>query len=201
VAALSDSIFQSELLISERNFLRLFPDEEGYRFFLIDAEPALSSDVARSLEDRLSDFGFDVTSTNERLASFHRVENTYLSTFQALGGLGLILGTLGLAAVLMRNALERRKELALLRAVGYDRSDFRFMVLAENASLLISGLMTGTVCALLAIAPAFVSRGGHLPFGNIVLLLMVVLVTGFLASLIATRAALRSPLLSALRSE
>jgi ABC-type lipoprotein release transport system permease subunit len=201
VAALSDSIFQSELLISEKNFLRLFPDEEGYRFFLIDAEPALSSDVARSLEDRLSDFGFDVTSTNERLASFHRVENTYLSTFQALGGLGLILGTLGLAAVLMRNALERRKELALLRAVGYDRSDFRFMILAENASLLISGLMTGTVCALLAIAPAFVSRGGHLPFGNIVLLLMVVLVTGFLASLIATRAALRSPLLSALRSE
>jgi ABC-type lipoprotein release transport system permease subunit len=56
--------------------------------------------------------------TEERLANFHRVENTYLSTFQMLGGLGLILGTLGMAAVLLRNVLERRRELALLRAVG-----------------------------------------------------------------------------------
>ncbi len=201
VAALSDSIFQSELLISDKSFLRLFPDEGGYRFFLIDAEPAVSSDVSRSLEERLSDFGFDVTSTGERLASFHRVENTYLSTFQALGGLGLILGTVGLGAVLLRNALERRRELALLRAIGYNRSHFRLMVLAENALLLISGLMTGTACALLAIAPAFFSRGGHLPAGDLVWLLMAVMATGFLASLIATRAALRSPLLRALRSE
>jgi len=37
-------------------------------------------------------------STPEKLAAFHRVENTYLSTFQALGGLGLLLGTLGLGA-------------------------------------------------------------------------------------------------------
>ena len=53
------------------------------------------------------DFGADATGTAERLAQFHRVENTYLSTFQALGGLGLILGTMGLATVLLRNVLER----------------------------------------------------------------------------------------------
>ncbi|HJU92729.1 MAG TPA: FtsX-like permease family protein, partial [Pyrinomonadaceae bacterium] len=36
VGALSDSIFQSELLMSEKNFLRLFPDQEGYRMFLLE---------------------------------------------------------------------------------------------------------------------------------------------------------------------
>ncbi|HEY7544611.1 MAG TPA: ABC transporter permease, partial [Blastocatellia bacterium] len=36
VAALADSIFQGELLMSEKNFIRLFPETEGYRFFLID---------------------------------------------------------------------------------------------------------------------------------------------------------------------
>ena len=60
------------------------------------------------------------SSAVERLAAFHRVENTYLSTFQALGGLGLLLGTVGLSAIMFRNVLERRRELALLRAVGYD---------------------------------------------------------------------------------
>lgn len=203
VGSLADSVLQSELVMSEKNFLRLFPEQEGYRFFLIDSNrsSAQLSAIATTLEDRLSDFGFDVVQTGERLASFHRVENTYLSTFQMLGGLGLLLGTLGMAAVLLRNVLERRRELALLRAVGYNSSHFTLMVIAENALLLFCGLITGTVCALLAIAPVFFERGGRLPNISLGLLLAGVLVSGLTASLIATWAALRSPLLPGLRGE
>jgi hypothetical protein len=202
VATLSDSIFQSELLVSEQNFLRHFPEQEGYRVFLIDLpdERAVPR-VAAVLEERLSDFGFDAASTSERLAGFHRVENTYLSTFQTLGGLGLALGTLGLAAVLLRNVLERRRELALLRAVGYNRRHFALMIVAENALLLACGLLTGTLCALLAIAPVVASRGGRLPLASLGLLLAAVVVSGLAASLVATAAAVRAPLLAALREE
>jgi len=202
VAALSDSLFQGELLMSERNFLRLFPEQEGYRFFLLDLPaPERAAEVSAALEDRLADFGFDAAPTAERLASFHRVENTFLSTFQMLGGLGLALGTLGLAAVLLRNVLERRRELALLRAVGYRRSHFALMVVAENALLLFCGLVTGTACALLAVVPVVASRGGRLPLASLGLLLLAVVVSGLLASLLATVAALRSPLLASLRAE
>ena len=201
VGALSDSIFQSELLMSDKNFVRLFPDKQGYRFFLLDTPAANASAVAATLEDRLSDFGFDAQSTADRLANFHRVENTYLSTFQLLGGLGLILGTLGMAAVLLRNVFERRRELALLRAVGYNSSHFALMVISENVLMLCCGVGLGFVCALLAIAPVFFERGGRLPNISLGLLLLAVLVSGALASLIATFAALRSPLLPALRAE
>ncbi|HYG12061.1 MAG TPA: ABC transporter permease [Pyrinomonadaceae bacterium] len=201
VAALSDSLFQSELLMSERNFLRAFPAEQGYRFFLLDAAPEKTASVAALLESRLSDFGFDATGTGERLAEFHRVENTYLSTFQTLGGLGTILGTLGLATVLLRNVLERRRELALLRAVGYNARHLALMVVAENALLLCGGLLTGVLCALLAIAPAFYARGGRLPTASLAVLLALVVVAGLAASLLATVAVLRSPLLPALRAE
>jgi len=202
VAALSDSIFQSELLMSDKNFLRLFPSEEGYRMFLIDFPTTQQAGAASTLlEERLSDFGFDATSTAERLANFHRVENTYLSTFQMLGGLGLALGTLGMAAVLLRNVFERRKELALLRAVGYNSSHFAAMVITENALMLVFGLVVGFVCALLAIAPVIFERGGRLPNMSLGLLLLAVLVSGATASLVATMAALRSPLLPALRAE
>src|SRR5687768_2638980 len=199
VAALSDSIFQSELIMSEKNFLRLFPSEQGYRYFLIDAPNG--SDAATVLEDRLSDFGFDAQSTEERLATFHRVENTYLSTFQLLGGLGLALGTLGMAAVLLRNVLERRRELALMRAVGYNSSHFAVMVITENVLMLCLGLAVGFVCALLAIAPVLLERGSKGPNISLGLLLLAILVSGATASLVATIAALRSPLLPALRSE
>jgi hypothetical protein len=202
VAALSDSIFQSELLMSEKNFLRLFPSEEGYRMFLVDVpNREQAAAVSTVLEERLSDFGFDAVSTEERLANFHRVENTYLSTFQMLGGLGLALGTLGMAAVLLRNVFERRKELALLRAVGYNSSHFAAMVITENVLMLMLGLAVGFVCALLAIAPVLFERGGRLPNISLGLLLLAVLLSGATASLVATLAALRSPLLPSLRAE
>jgi len=197
VAALDDSIFQSELIVSEKNFTHAFPDEQGFRYFLIDGPPS----IAAPLDDALSDYGFDAVSTPERLAAYHRVENTYLSTFQALGGLGLLLGTLGLGAVLLRNVMERRKELALLRAVGYRPEHLRTMVIAENAYLLIAGTVIGAVSALVAILPAFLQRGGHLPNPSLALLLLAVPVAGMAASLIAVRMVARAPLLETLHAE
>src|SRR5262249_36072251 len=157
--------------------------------------------VATTFEERLSDFGFDAISTQEKLAGFHQVENTYLSTFQTLGGLGLLLGTIGLAAVLLRNVLERRREIALMRAIGYRPAHLSFLVIAENAMLLGCGLLTGVFCALLAIIPALIARGGRLSALSLGGLLLAVLVTGLAASVIAIRAVIRSPLIPALRSE
>ena len=201
VALLKDSVFQGELLMSEQNFLRAFPDQEGFRFFLLDVPASETERVTETLEQGLADFGFDVAGTAERLAGFHRVENTYLSTFQTLGGLGLVLGTLGLGAVLLRNVLERRRELALLRAVGYGARDFSLMVVSENAAMLLWGLATGTLCALVAIAPALVSRGGAFSLTSLILLLVAVLASGVIASLLAVAASVRSPLLESLRAE
>ncbi len=201
VAALDDSIFQGELLMSEENFLELFPEHDGYRLLLVETEPERESEAVSSIEDALVDFGGSATGTADRLAQFHRVENTYLSTFQMLGGLGLLLGTIGLGAVLLRNVLERRRELALMRALGYQQWDFLLMSMAESLALLVAGLLTGAASAFLATAPVVWDRGGQLP-GTLVLgLLGGVLVVGLVASLTATAAALRSPLLPALREE
>jgi ABC-type antimicrobial peptide transport system permease subunit len=199
VGVLADSVLQGELLMSEANFIKLFPDQQGYRVFLIEGGDSTKTSAA--LEDKLSDFGLDAISTEEKLASFHQVENTYLSTFQTLGGLGLLLGTLGLATVLLRNVLERRKELALLRAVGYQSSHLSLMVVAENVLLLGCGLAGGVLCAFVAIAPAFLARGGKVSIVSLSLLLVAVLVTGLAASLLAVIAAVRSPLLASLRTE
>lgn len=201
VAALAQSIFQGELLMAEAPFMRVFPEWEGYRFFLIDAPLRQTGEMLALLESRLADFGADAATTSDRLAGFRRVEYTYLSTFQMLGGLGLLLGTIGLGAVLLRNVLERRRELAVLRAVGYRQADFFTMVMAENVLLLVGGLFVGTSCALLAIAPMFLDRGSQLPGLSLAVLLVGVLLTGLLVSLGSTVIALRAPLLRALRGE
>lgn len=202
VAALQDSIFQGELLMSQVHLLDLFPEQAGYQFLLVDTAPASVPVVAAAIEEGLGDLGAVATLAADRLTEFHKVENTYLSTFQTLGGLGMLLGTVGLATVLLRNVLERRRELALLGAVGYRRSHFLVMLVAENALLVAGGLAAGTLCALVAIVPAAAEHGGQVPLttGGL-LLLFGVLVTGLLSSALALRAAVRGPLLEALRAE
>ena len=202
VAALKDSVFQGELLMSDANFVTLFPEQQGYRFLMIDVPADKAAEVSAAIENGAGDLGADAVPTAERLAEFHAVENTYLSTFQTLGGLGLLVGTVGLAAVLLRNVLERRRELALLRAVGYGRGHLFAIILSENAVLLGWGLAAGAVSALVAIAPAALERGARLPLtSGGWLLLLAVLGAGLVSSLIATRAALRAPLVGALRAE
>jgi putative ABC transport system permease protein len=201
VGALADSLFQSELVMAEAELLRAFPDEDGYRFFLVEAPGEKTVAVASFLESHLRDLGFDAATTSERLARFHQVENTYLSTFQALGALGLVLGTLGLGAVLLRNALERRRELALLRAVGYREADVTTLVLAENLLLLCLGLGLGGASALLAVTPALHERGSGIPVLGTLGLLLLVFAAGLLASRAAVAVVHRSTLLDSLRSE
>jgi putative ABC transport system permease protein len=205
VGALRDSVLQAELIIGEEQFVRLFPDSGGFRFFLIDSDQveteAQAAALAGVVERELQPFGVDAVSTTERLAAFHRVENTYLSTFQALGGLGLLLGTIGLAAVMFRNVLERRRELALLRAVGYDRRHVRLMILAETIFLLLAGLVAGVVCALIAVIPAWLSHGGGGPGPGLILLVAAIASAGVISAAAATRAAVSGRLLDALRAE
>src|SRR5262249_3342490 len=125
----------------------------------------------------------------------------YISTFQALGALGLVLGTVGLGAVLLRNAFERRRELALLQAVGYRRRHISQMVLAENLLLLVLGLAIGTVTALLAVLPVLRARPGVVPIAALAPLLLPVLVVGVAASRVGIVILRRLPLLASLRSE
>lgn len=196
VGALSNSVLQSELVIAEANFVKVFPGEQGFRFFLIDGPAS----ALGPLEEVLSDFGFDATNAADRLASFTQVENTYLSTFQILGALGLLLGTAGLAAVLLRNIVERRKELALLVAVGYRARDLRSMVIAENAFLAVAGLAIGLGTAAIAILPVLVERGTIAPGLSLPAMVVGVPFIAVSASTLALRLLRKSPLLESLRA-
>ena len=118
---LDNSVFQSGLLLSEDHFLELHPTQEGYQFFLIETPPGKEGGGAVAAQHGAGRPRFRGRADGGAVAVVPGVENTYLSTFQALGGLGLILGSLGLAVVLLRSVWERRGELALLRALGFRR--------------------------------------------------------------------------------
>lgn len=201
VGAVANSILQGNLVISEKNFVTRFPHEAGYRMFLIDAPSNNADKVAETLSKALQDVGFSVTSARERLAAFNAVQNTYLGTFQMLGGLGLVLGSFGLGVILLRNVFERRSELALLLAVGFRKASLKWLILSEHAALLVSGLVIGVVAAAIAILPSVLRPGAELPIAQLGLTLGAVFLCGLVWTIVAASRALRQPLLNELRNE
>ena len=209
VGTLWDSVFQGELLMAEEDLLQSLPAPDGYRLFLSEWEEvpqgeealaAAEAEAADIVVGALADYGAVSTSTRARLAEFHQVENTYLSTFQALGGLGLLLGTFGLGAVLLRNADERRQEWALLSAAGYRRRDFAELGFWENALLLSAGLAAGSIAAFIAILPVLGQRDASGSLTLLMLLLAGILAFGLGAGAFAARAAANRPILESLRA-
>lgn len=181
VATLAHSIFQSELLMGEANFAKLFPSQSGFGMVLAKTPPADELELRRLLGNELEDFAVTIESTAERLARYQEVANTYLSTFQVLGSLGLLLGTIGLAVILLRGLVERKSELALLSAIGFRKSARAKLILAENAFLLLIGLAIGAGCALIGVLPTILSSTRSINLSQLALTLLAVLITGLTA--------------------
>jgi hypothetical protein len=200
VGLLTGSIFAGEVLVAEEHLARL-RGGAGFQVLLIEPPPGESAAVAETLRRELGDLGLDVQRTADVLAGFARVQNTYLMTFGVLGGLGLLLGTFGLLAVLIRGVLERRGELALLVALGWRRRQLVQLLLVEHGVLLVAGLLLGAGPALVAVLPQLRSAQADVPWAFLAALLAGCAVLGLAACALAALHQTRRSLLPALRSE
>ena len=201
VGLLLNSILQGQLMIGETNFEAHFPAINGYRFFLFGGGDGDLESRRAILENRLGDVGMDVQETRAVLSSLLAVQNTYLRTFQSLGALGLLLGTVGLAVTQMRSVLERRRELAVMRAIGFTRGRLAKLVLGETVVLLMAGIGCGVLCAVLAVLPYAVANSIRPPILEPLAVVAGVILFGMLAGLLAVRRVVTLPLLSSLRAE
>ena len=201
VGQLADSILQGNLIIPESDFIKRFPSESGYRVFLVDGPANQTKAISDELNIAMEDHGFEWVSATQRLSELNAVQNTYLNTFQVLGGLGLLLGSLGLGVVVMRNVQERKSELTLLRAIGFEKRTIERFVLGEYLGLLIGGLLIGTVSAGLAVLPTVLSPTTDVPYALLGATIASVLLLAGLWTWIATNLSLRGNLLEGFRGD
>lgn len=199
VGVLPASVLEGRLVISDTEFQRRFPGEAGWRAFLLEAsvEHGEGAGWLASVQGR----GMERVETSRRLADFMAVENSYLAIFQALGGLGLLLGSAGLAVVVWRNVSERRSEFALLQALGFAPGALWRLVFCEHAVLVSLGVGIGTLAAGVAILPSLAAAGNAAPWLGISGTAGALAACALAWSGLAARLALRGPLLQTLRGE
>ena len=197
VGLLSNSVLQGSLLVSENNFTKAFPSASGYRTFLMKLTGRDDLDL---IAESLSEKGFDAQNTNRLLAGYLAVQNTYLSTFQSLGLLGLLLGTLGLGAVQIRSIWERRQELGLMRAIGFTHSQLAQMIMVENAWLLLAGMAVGMIAALVTTLPHYFFGDASPPWQELVFMFFAISLVGLTTTWLASQSVFKTSLIQSLRS-
>lgn len=174
VGALSDTVFQGSLLIDEAAFLEKFPQHEGYRLFLLEDWRGDPRERRADIEFGISQWGGQVELSEDRLQSFHEVENTYIAIFHVLGGLGVVLGSAGLGVVVARNLSERRHEFAVMEAIGIGAETRRRIVFGELRSLIGWGMGVGLIAAIVSIVPSMKHLGVAAPVLNLAILTVAI---------------------------
>ncbi|NOU58549.1 ABC transporter permease [Marinifilum caeruleilacunae] len=200
VGGLANSVFQGNILIADDLFQKHFPSVSGSKIVLADCLPQDSLFI-RNFEDNLQDLGVQGTKTSDKMAAFYSVENTYLSMFMVLGGLGVIIGTIGLGIVLLRNVWERRKELAVLRAIGYTQKSIFKLLFVENLFLLVLGLLTGILSAFVGVLPSLFSNAFQMPYLYVLALLSLITISGLLWIYFPLRMLKRQKIIDDLKNE
>jgi len=201
IAGLANSIFQGNILIDESQFLKHFPSSSGIHVFLVDTEvkdrASLESEIDRSFRNA----GLELEYTADRLAEFNSVENTYLSIFLLLGGLGMILGTVGLGLSLIRNIQDRQQELAILRAIGFNKKTVLSLLTREHIILLGIGTLIGTVTAFVATIPSIFSAYIEASWKTALIIIALIFMNGLIWIYLIGKSSLRKGLVTVLRSE
>lgn len=198
-AGLESSVFQGYLLIGKEDLTKYYPSASGSSVILVSGNPENAGTYRRILGDRLRGYGISIERTSDRLASFYEITNTYLSVFSVFGGLGMVTGVAGLGFVILRNYNRRKREFALLLAIGFSFRSIRKMIFSEQLRILLTGIISGVVPALIATLPSL-KANQETPCKFLVIIVFMIFIVGFSAVLLSLRAVSEGSLIQSLKS-
>ncbi len=199
-AGLQSSVFQGYVLIGMDNFIKYYPSVSGSTVMLADGNPTLVDVYKNKLEDRFENKGIDIEKTTDRLAAFYEVTNTYLSVFGVFGAFGMITAIAGLGFVLLRNYNQRKREFALMLATGFSFKSIRHMIFSEQVIILLAGITSGVLSALIATLPSIKGRA-DLPWVFLAGMVIAITLTGLLTLFLSVRSISDNSLTASLRKE
>ncbi len=160
--------------------------------------------IKRKLLQRHGQEDFTITTQQQMLEVLGSVLGMLTVAVGALGGISLLVGSVGIFTVMTIAVRERTGEIGLLRAIGATRAQILLFFLLEGTLLAAlggaAGLAIGLLCALLI--QTFVPLlPVHTPWSFVISAELLALFIGIIASILPARqAALLDPL-EALRSE
>jgi len=140
------------------------PVVTSYRIQL--ADPDQSEEVAKEIESALLSYGVQGTSILAQLEDDQSKTNGFFLIIQSFMGLGMLVGVAAIGVIAFCNVVDRRQQIGVLRALGFQRGQVSLSFLVESAYIVGLGVTSGTALGLMLARNLFTS-GEIAEFGNV----------------------------------
>lgn len=104
--------------------------------------------TTQALERSMLSSGLNATLMAERFAAGQAVLRGILQLFQGFLALGLLVGIAGLGVISSRAVVERRQQVGMLRAIGYQKGMVSLAFILESSFIALSGILIGAATGL-----------------------------------------------------
>jgi putative ABC transport system permease protein len=206
VAAIFDDETFGRFFVSTSQYTQAFTTQQD-TVILARAAGGRSADAVKAVAARdLKDFSNLKVRTKAEYKDFVASQiNGFLRLFYVLLAMAVVIAIFGIILTLALSVFERTREIGLLRAVGLSRRSVRAMIRWEAIIVALIGALVGVVLGVflgvvsVSAIPEF--KALAIPWGSMVVFLVVAGVFGVLAAILPARRAARLNILQAIQSE
>ena len=204
---------QPKLVMPHTTFTKVADYWKGWMWILVDPVPgATVSEVqdqviaamrgSRGLRPA-QDNNFALVSQEKMLESFNAITSGFFLVMLALSSVGLMVGGVGVVAIMMISVTERTREIGVRKALGATRNEVMFQFLVEAATLTLLGGAVGLVLGSLIAwgVNRFTPIPAAVPLWSVAVAVLASVITGIFFGLYPASKASKLDPVEALRYE
>jgi putative ABC transport system permease protein len=178
-------------------------------YFIDLADGADASAIASNIERVLLPYGAQGVDIEQEMEESQAQQQTFMYVLQGFMGLGMIVGIAAVGVIAYRAVVERRQQIGMLRALGFQSGSIAQAFVIELAIVVVlgtlSGAITGLILSWVLLTSDEFSQGVDIqfsaPWGTIIVTLAVAIFAALLMSYLPARQAGRILPAEALRYE
>lgn len=190
IVGIMDQYFSQGIYCSH-DFVHSFnPFAKDNLLYFETAPPAgvENADISSKMETVFVEYGLTTLVVRDTVEEVMMMVASVMQLMEIFLGMGLIVGIAGLGIITIRNVAERKQEIGVMRAIGYQRDMILKAFLLETSFMSLLGILVGTLMGL-GISYTIFDWGGFSKLSNFVIPwteILAVVAIAFVITLAAT---------------
>ncbi|HXY88197.1 MAG TPA: FtsX-like permease family protein [Candidatus Acidoferrales bacterium] len=206
VVGVLDETYLHGIFMGKSQMQQLFPVIEGDNLFLIKVANGINPlDVTYDLKKGYKVFGMDAKVVHDEVEQLSQQSQMVFELLEIFLSLGLIIGIASLGAITLRSIVERRRDIGMMRAMGFQQNQILDFLLIEGLFITslgtVIGLGTGIVLSY-AIYLNFTQMGKvsyNIPLMQLLIIFTIIFAAAIICTIVPARNASRMPPAEAVR--
>ncbi len=135
------------IYVNETDYRALYGEPDYQTWYLRLADGADSERAAKAIKAALVTKGVQAESIEQMIEDVMAMSRGFMRVLQSFMALGLFVGIAALGVISLRSVVERRQQIGMLRAIGYQRGTVALSFMLESGFIALMGIASGVIGA------------------------------------------------------